>query len=39
MLSSIDEMGGKLDEGMWAIDFHPRHLTNRIFDQMMYLSA
>ncbi len=39
MLPPIEEMGAKLGEGMWAIDFHPRHLTNKIFDQMVYLSV
>ncbi len=28
-------MGAKFGEGMWAIDFYTRLLTNWIFDQMI----
>jgi hypothetical protein len=28
MFQSIGGMGAKLGEGMWTIDFQPRHLTN-----------
>jgi hypothetical protein len=27
MLPSIERMGAKFVEGMWAIDFQPRHFT------------